>query len=66
MMPLCGLVIAYLGWPALFYLSGTQGLLFTLCWFLLVHDEPEMHPRISADELRHIKSGLVGRTIKVS
>jgi sugar phosphate permease len=65
MMPLCGLVIAYLGWPALFYLSGVQGLVFTLFWFLLVHDSPELHPRITHEELRHIERGLVAGPIKV-
>ncbi|KAF4521620.1 hypothetical protein B566_EDAN006662, partial [Ephemera danica] len=64
MMPLCGLVIAYLGWPALFYLSAVQGLTFTLCWFLLVHDTPEQHPRISHDERQHIARGLVGGPVK--
>ncbi|KAG7173893.1 inorganic phosphate cotransporter-like 8, partial [Homarus americanus] len=44
------------GWPAPFYLFGGLGLVWGVAWFLLIHDRPERHPRISAKELAHIQS----------
>lgn len=44
------------GWPSAFYLFGTLSVLWGVAWFLLVHDRPESHPRISAKELSHIQS----------
>jgi len=38
------------GWPSVFYVFGAAGCLFAGAWFLLVHDSPSIHPRISADE----------------
>jgi len=58
----CGIVVGMLlagvlsdhgfagGWPSVFYVFGAAGCLFAGAWFLLVHDSPSIHPRISADE----------------
>jgi ACS family sodium-dependent inorganic phosphate cotransporter len=55
-LPVCGYLIDYWGWPSVFYVTGTIALTWTICWFYLVYDSPEQHPRISEDEklkLRH-------------
>ncbi|KAK4874690.1 hypothetical protein RN001_014050 [Aquatica leii] len=50
-----GFIIAKIGWAYVFYAIGTIGLLCSLLWFLLIHDKPEQHPRISKQELRYIQ-----------
>ncbi|RZB39928.1 MFS 1 domain containing protein [Asbolus verrucosus] len=49
-LPVCGYLIAYLGWPSVFYVTGGVALAWTLAWFYLVYDTPEKHPRISNEE----------------
>lgn len=44
------------GWPAAFYVFGAVGLVWSAAWFLLVHERPEKHPRISQAELSFIQS----------
>ncbi|XP_071516727.1 sialin-like isoform X2 [Panulirus ornatus] len=44
------------GWPSVFYIFGGSGVVFGAAWFLLVHDRPEKHPRISPAELRYIQA----------
>jgi ACS family sodium-dependent inorganic phosphate cotransporter len=55
-LPMCGYLIDYWGWPSVFYVTGTIALTWTICWFYLIYDSPEQHPRISENEklkLRH-------------
>lgn len=42
------------GWPSVFYVFGALGVLWGVPWFLLVHNRPENHPRISEAELKFI------------
>ncbi|XP_047496250.1 putative inorganic phosphate cotransporter isoform X2 [Penaeus chinensis] len=44
------------GWRTAFYVFGTSGLVWCIAWFLLVHDRPEHHPRISDAELQYLLS----------
>lgn len=44
------------GWRTAFYVFGTSGLVWSIAWFLLVHDRPEHHPRISDAELQYLLS----------
>nr|XP_045598157.1 sialin-like isoform X1 [Procambarus clarkii] len=44
------------GWPSTFYVLGVVGLIWCVPWFLLVHDTPKFHPRISPAELSYIQS----------
>ncbi|XP_045617908.2 sialin isoform X1 [Procambarus clarkii] len=56
------------GWPSTFYVFGVVGLTWCVPWFLLVHDTPRHHPRISSAELTYIQSNedsLVTRKIKI-
>ncbi|XP_065339064.1 sialin-like [Cloeon dipterum] len=63
-MPVCGLIIDLLDWPALYYITAAQGVIFSICWFALVHDSPDKHPRITQFEKRHIELGLVKGPVK--
>ncbi|XP_071515767.1 putative inorganic phosphate cotransporter isoform X8 [Panulirus ornatus] len=42
------------GWPLVFYLFGTVGVIWGIPWFLFAHNLPEDHPRISPSELKYI------------
>lgn len=42
------------GWPSVFYVFGILGVIWGIPWFLLAHDLPEHHPRISSSELQYI------------
>ncbi len=45
-----GWIVTEYGWPAAFYLFGAVGLVWAVAWFMFVHDDPDEHPRISAEE----------------
>lgn len=42
------------GWPSVFYVFGGLGILWSLAWFLLVSDRPDIHPSISQEEKQYI------------
>lgn len=66
-MPVCGYLIANIGWESVFYVTGTVGLLWSICWFVLVYDSPAQHPRISIEERQEIESKInesLGNTTK--
>jgi len=60
-MPLSGVLCDHGfagGWPSVFYVFGTAGCVWCLMWFVLCHDSPSSHPRISTlakFPLKHIK-----------
>ncbi|KAK7066420.1 hypothetical protein SK128_019270, partial [Halocaridina rubra] len=54
-LPLCGLIIAWHGWEAAFYVTGCLSLIWCIFWFSLMYDSPSVHPRISQDEREHIE-----------
>jgi ACS family sodium-dependent inorganic phosphate cotransporter-like MFS transporter 5 len=57
--PLCGFLIAHLGWRSVFYTTGSIGVAWCGIWYLLAFDSPEMHPRISLSEQQYIKENTV-------
>lgn len=57
-MPICGLLIASLGWESVFYVTGGIGIIWSVAWFLLVYDSPSQHPRISDEERRYIQESI--------
>jgi len=59
---MCGYLIANFGWESVFYVSGALGLLWLICWTLLVYDTPANHPTISSRERVYIESH-VGKTV---
>ncbi|XP_033220002.1 putative inorganic phosphate cotransporter isoform X2 [Belonocnema kinseyi] len=62
-MPLSGLLSEYGfsgGWPSIFYVFGAVGAVWCISFLLIVHEDPEKHPRISDDEKKYILSALWG------
>lgn len=57
--PLCGFLIAHLGWKSVFYTTGSIGVVWCFIWYLLAFDSPELHPRISLSEQQYIKANTV-------
>ncbi|XP_011636198.1 LOW QUALITY PROTEIN: sialin-like, partial [Pogonomyrmex barbatus] len=57
-MPIAGLIAEYWGWPSFFYIFGTAGLVWFICWWFIVKDRPEDDRFISKAELEYIKSSL--------
>ncbi|XP_053986969.1 putative inorganic phosphate cotransporter isoform X1 [Hylaeus volcanicus] len=57
-MPICGFLIASLGWESVFYVTGVIGLAWSAAWIFLVFDSPAQHPRISDKERRYIEQAL--------
>ncbi|XP_047992437.1 sialin [Leguminivora glycinivorella] len=53
-MPICGFLIAHLGWESSFYFTGIIGLMWSLAWFAVVYDSPAEHPRISDTERNYL------------
>ena len=49
-----GWIVTNYGWPAVFYWFGVAGIIWAAGWFLLIHDDPASHPRISRAELDRI------------
>ena len=57
-MPICGFLIASLGWESVFYVTSVIGLVWSIAWFLLIFDTPAQHPRISVEERRYIEEAI--------
>ncbi|CAL4116671.1 unnamed protein product [Meganyctiphanes norvegica] len=54
-MSLGGVLCDSLGWPSVFYVFGGMGIVWGIPWFLLIHDRPDLHPRISKAELEYLQ-----------
>ncbi|XP_038821972.1 sialin isoform X2 [Salvelinus namaycush] len=57
-LPLTGFICHSLGWPAVFYICGGAGCIWTVFWFILVSDQPGTHPRISTREKHYIINSI--------
>jgi len=49
------------GWPSAFYVFGAAGCLWAFAWFMLCHNSPSAHPRISLSELSYIETLMESR-----
>eukprot|EP00918_Siedleckia_nematoides_P046063 GHVU01100961.1.p1 GENE.GHVU01100961.1~~GHVU01100961.1.p1 ORF type:complete len:789 (+),score=51.77 GHVU01100961.1:92-2458(+) len=49
------------GWPSIFYSFGGFGVIVVVFWFLLVHESPLTHPRITNEEKEYIRLSLQGQ-----
>ena len=58
---LAGYVADTLGWPAVFYVTGSCSLVWSLAWLVLVSDSPASHPFISSQEREFIMRAVGGR-----
>lgn len=57
-MPVCGYLIATVGWESVFYVTGVVALVWSVVWFFVVFDSPAQHPRISQEERQYIESSI--------
>ncbi|XP_063597616.1 sialin-like [Penaeus indicus] len=57
-LPLCGVIIDWHGWEAVFYTTGVLCLIWCMLWFALMHDSPGKHPRISREERELIEMSV--------
>jgi len=46
------------GWPSVFYVFGAVGCVWSFAWFLLCHNSPSTHPRISVTERQYIERSM--------
>jgi len=49
------------GWPSAFYVFGVLGCVYSVAWFLLCHNSPSDHPRISTVERKYWET-VIGAT----
>uniref|UniRef100_A0A224XPJ3 Sialin n=1 Tax=Panstrongylus lignarius TaxID=156445 RepID=A0A224XPJ3_9HEMI len=57
-LPVSGILAEHLGWPSIFYITGTVGLIWCVIWWLIVKDNPESDPYISSEELKFLKDKI--------
>ena len=58
-------IVSHYGWQGAFIITGALGFLWLIFW-LPVYRPPEQHPRLSPQELAHIKSDPAEPSAKVS
>jgi ACS family hexuronate transporter-like MFS transporter len=63
--PLVIWLSASYGWRPAFVITGALGVALSIVWYWLYRD-PENHPRLSADERKHIDSGRTSEPAKPS
>ncbi|XP_071042877.1 putative inorganic phosphate cotransporter [Parasteatoda tepidariorum] len=54
------------GWPSVYYIFGSITCLWSVFWWLLIYEEPSMHPTISREELFHIEKNKNEAKMKMS
>ncbi|XP_023015544.2 sialin [Leptinotarsa decemlineata] len=62
--PMLGAIIESFGWTWAFLSCGIFVICWTVLWFYLVADSPEVHPRISEEEKAYITDSLSGNIAK--
>ncbi|GAA4873899.1 MFS transporter [Saccharopolyspora cebuensis] len=55
-LPLIAVLIGVIGWRGSFLVCGLLGLVFVAIWLRVYHD-PDQHPKVTAQELAHIRGG---------
>jgi len=59
-MFLSGYLADHYGWPCIFYVFGTSGIIWSLTWLLMVRNSPSEQPWISKEEVEYIELSLAG------
>jgi len=49
--------VNYGGWPSIFYVFGSMGILWFPLWAVFAYDTPLLHPTITKDEIILISQG---------
>ena len=63
---LSGIILHYstVGWPAVFYVFGSVGLLWFLVWLITCYNTPDTHPFISEKEINFLRERMQAHTHK--
>lgn len=61
-----GVILHYtaIGWPAVFYVFGSIGVLWFIVWTLICYNNPDEHPFISEKELKYLHERMSAHTHK--
>ncbi|KAL4226610.1 hypothetical protein ACF0H5_014593 [Mactra antiquata] len=54
------------GWGSIFYVHGTFGVLFVICWWYFVYSTPSEHPRLSKEENKLLSTNFASQIKKDS
>ncbi|CAG0880736.1 unnamed protein product [Darwinula stevensoni] len=57
-IPLGALIIKWLNWESVFYFTGGMTVLWFIGWYLVVHESPAVHPKISKRERSYIEVAI--------
>ncbi|GFG28742.1 hypothetical protein Cfor_02989 [Coptotermes formosanus] len=63
-LPASGYLAEQFGWPYVFYVFGSVGLIWFAIWWSVVKDGPEEDARISPEELKYIQDSLGNTSLK--
>lgn len=58
-----GHIIEQYGWIYAFYVIAVIAGIFTVLWFVVVHDSPSKHPGITVEEKEFILSNMTSSTV---
>ncbi|XP_076545097.1 putative inorganic phosphate cotransporter isoform X2 [Osmia lignaria lignaria] len=63
---LSGIILHYstVGWPAVFYVFGSVGVLWFLVWLITCYNSPDTHPFISENEINFLRERMQAHTHK--
>lgn len=57
-MPLAGVLVQYSGWPSVFYVYGSFGMVWYIFWLLVSFESPAKHPTITEEEKTYIEEAI--------
>ncbi|XP_060694592.1 vesicular glutamate transporter 2.2 [Hemiscyllium ocellatum] len=57
-MPLAGILVQYTGWPSVFYVYGSLGIVWYMFWILVSYESPAAHPTITDEERTYIEESI--------
>ncbi|XP_069686259.1 vesicular glutamate transporter 1-like [Periplaneta americana] len=57
--PVSGWLADHAGWPSVYYVFGSFGLLWFIIWRMVIKERPEEDPFISPEELKYITNSMV-------
>uniref|UniRef100_UPI00398EAF9C vesicular glutamate transporter 2.2 n=1 Tax=Pristiophorus japonicus TaxID=55135 RepID=UPI00398EAF9C len=57
-MPLAGILVQYTGWPSVFYVYGSFGIVWYMFWILVSYESPAAHPTITDEERIYIEESI--------
>lgn len=56
--PLSGLLMSFLNWESVFYMTALLTMAWFVFWWHLVYDTPSQHPRLSSNEKKYLQQAI--------